>query len=73
MHEDQESAFYADMRTGVGYFVLKETDAEVTARRSQLRDSGEVQVNEQGGPTNLGVRHHESYIAYIISRSSFNW
>ena len=40
MHDVREFAAHADIRTTEVYFVRKEEDAEVAARRSQIRLTG---------------------------------
>ena len=40
MHEVREFAGHADIRTTEVYFVRREEDAEVTARRIQIRRTG---------------------------------
>jgi hypothetical protein len=46
MHEVRDFAGHADIRTTEVYFVHKEEDAEVAARKIQIRV-----VNSRGNPT----------------------
>jgi hypothetical protein len=45
MHEVREFAGHSDIRTTEFYFVRKEEDGEVAARRIQIRVTGRKEVN----------------------------
>ncbi len=49
MHEVREFAGHSDIRTTELYFVRKEEDAEMAARRIQIRVSGKVNSFSGGG------------------------
>ena len=48
MHEVREFAGHADIRTTEVYFIRKEEDAEVAARRIQIRVTGSQGPSEPG-------------------------
>ena len=53
MHEVREFAGHADIRTTEVYFIRKEEDAEVAARRIQIRVTGTSRASDMDQPDKL--------------------
>jgi hypothetical protein len=60
LHEVREFAGHADIRTTEVYFVRKEEDAEVAARRIHIRVTGRTGVSPRHSPLQQ-TGHHAIY------------